>query len=182
MQRPGSSSLSTSASADADNDARAETVALLDTLRDQLRRSEDVAGQYQKQAQVVQARLDEAVAEQGKLEDRLHESDEGLETLKNEKRDALRQKREMEAIYEAERSSMTKEREEYATREEEMSTIIQRLKNSLTEKSATEEEKRLSRRCESKPFVRVSITNAQSQYLFPNPRKRTIRTPVRNCS
>jgi chromosome segregation ATPase len=103
--------------------------------------------QFQKQAQVLQSRLDEALQEQGKLEDRLHESEERLETLENEKRDALRQKREMEAIYEAERSSMTKEREDMSNREEEMQTIIQRLKDSLAGRSNTDEDSRLSRRC-----------------------------------
>jgi uncharacterized membrane protein YccC len=103
--------------------------------------------QFQKQAQVLQSRLDEALQEQGKLEDRLHESEERLETLENEKRDAFRQKREMEAIYEAERSSMTKEKEEMSNREEEMQTIIQRLKDSLAGRSNTDEDSRLSRRC-----------------------------------
>ena len=103
--------------------------------------------QFQKQAQVLQSRLDEALLEQGKLEDRLHESDEKLETLENEKRDALRQRREMESIYEAERSSMTKEREEMSNREEEMQTIIQRLKDSLSQRSNIDEESRISRRC-----------------------------------
>jgi biopolymer transport protein ExbB/TolQ len=134
MQRPGagaSNLSSSSAASDADDDARAETVALLDDLKERLRNTESMSEQFQKQAQVLQSRLDEALQEQGKLE----------------KRDALRQKREMEAIYEAERSSMTKEREEMSNREEEMQTIIQRLKDSLTQRSNTDEESRLSRRC-----------------------------------
>lgn len=149
MQRSGAgaSSLSTSSAADdAKDDAHAETVALLDELKERLRMTETMSEQFQKQAQVLQSRLDEAILEQGKLEDKLHESEEGLETLENEKRDALRQRREMEAIYEAERSSMTKEREESANREEEMQTIIQRLKDSLTQRSSADEESRLSRR------------------------------------
>jgi chromosome segregation ATPase len=120
---------------------------LLDDLKERLRNTESISEQFQKQTQVLQSRLDEALQEQGKLEDRLHESEERLETLENEKRDALRQKREMEAIYEAERSSMNKEREEMSNREEEMQTIIQRLKDSLTSRSNTDEESRLSRRC-----------------------------------
>lgn len=149
MQRPGAGSSnlsSSSAASEADDDARAETVALLDDLKERLRNTESMSEQFQKQAQVLQSRLDEALQEQGKLEDRLHESEERLESLENEKRDALRQKREMEAIYEAERSSMTKEREEMSNREEEMQTIIQRLKDSLTQRSNTDEESRLSRR------------------------------------
>jgi len=53
----------------------------------------------------------------------------------------------MESIYEAERSSMTKEREESSEREEEMQTIIQRLKDSLSQRSSADEETRTSRRC-----------------------------------
>jgi chromosome segregation ATPase len=149
-QRPGAgtSNLSqSSATSDADDDARAETVALLDDLKERLHKAETASEQFQKQAQVLQSRLDEALNEQGKLEDGVHESDEKLELLENQKRDALRQRREMETIYEAERSSMTKEREEMANREEEMQTIIQRLKDSLSSRSNTDEESRLSRRC-----------------------------------
>lgn len=150
VQRPGAgaSNLSNSSMASsADDDARAETVALLDDLKERLRKTETMSEQFQKQAQVLQSRLDEALQEQGKLEDRLHESEEKLETLENDKRDALRQRREMESIYEAERSSMTKEREEMSNREEEMQTIIQRLKDSLSQRSNMDEESRISRRC-----------------------------------
>ncbi|KAB8294822.1 hypothetical protein EYC80_006783 [Monilinia laxa] len=149
MQRPGASTSnlsSNSVPSVADDDARAENIALLDDLKERLRKTETISEQFQKQAQVLQSRLDEALQEQGKLEDRLHENEEKLETLQNEKRDALRQKREMESIYEAERSSMTKEREEMANREEEMQTIIQRLKDSLSQRSSSDEESRLSRR------------------------------------
>lgn len=150
MQRPGAgaSNLSSSSMAsDADDEARAETVALLDDLKERLRKTEMTSEQFQKQAQVLQSRLDEALNEQGKLEDKLHENEERLEALENEKRDALRQRREMESIYEAERSSMTKEREEMQNREEEMQTIIQRLKDSLNQRSNVDEESRISRRC-----------------------------------
>lgn len=150
MQRPGSGTSnlnSNSVPSATDDDARAENIALLDDLKERLRKTETISEQFQKQAQVLQSRLDEALQDQGKLEDRLHENEEKLETLQNEKRDALRQKREMESIYEAERSSMTKEREEMANREEEMQTIIQRLKDSLSQRSLSDEESRLSRRC-----------------------------------
>ncbi|KAH6675472.1 hypothetical protein B0J14DRAFT_364146 [Halenospora varia] len=149
MQRPGAgnSNLSqSSAASEGDDDARAETVAVLDDLKERLNKAENASEQFQKQAQVLQSRLDEALQEQSRLEDRVHENEERLEALENEKRDALRQRREMETIYEAERSSMTKEREEMSNREEEMQTIIQRLKDSLSQRSNTDEESRLSRR------------------------------------
>ncbi|TAQ86341.1 hypothetical protein B7494_g5352 [Chlorociboria aeruginascens] len=165
MQRPGAgvSNLSTSnTTADAEDDARAETVALLDDLKDRLRKTETISEQYLKQAQVLQSRLDEALQEQGKLEDRLHENEERLEVLENEKRDALRQRREMESIYEAERSSMTKEREEMGNREEEMQIIIQRLKDSLTQRSNVDEESRISRRSGN------SSPSLESQFAPPS--------------
>lgn len=149
MQRPGagvSNLSSSSTTSDADDDARQETIAALDDLKERLRNTETTAEQFQKQAQVLQLRLEEAEKEREKLEDRFQESDERLETLENEKRDALRQRREMESIYEAERSSMNKEREDLSNREEEMQVVIQRLKDSLNEKNLSEES-RFSRRC-----------------------------------
>lgn len=103
------------------------------------------------------------------LEDRLHESDENLEALENQKRDALRQRREMETIYEAERSSMNKEREDMASREEEMQSIIQRLKDSLTQRSNTDEDSRLSRRCKGIPADEVLMLTSFSKQLLPEP-------------
>ncbi|TVY52187.1 hypothetical protein LSUE1_G010246, partial [Lachnellula suecica] len=166
LQRPGAGASSLSQSSittEADDDARAETVALLDDLKERLHKAETASEQFQKQAQVLQSRLDDALSEQGKLEERIHESDEKVEQLQNEKRDALRQKREMETIYEAERSSMTKEREEMGNREEEMQTIIQRLKDSLSQRSNTDEESRLSRRSNnSSPSLESSQFAPQS--------------------
>lgn len=114
--------------------------------------------------QVLQSRLDEAVQEQNKLEDKVHEYEERVEALENEKRDALRQQREMESIYEAERSSMNKEREDMSNREEEMQSVIQRLKDSLN--SRNDEELRIPRRCEySVEFCcNVLIYDSQQQF------------------
>ncbi|KAI0451096.1 hypothetical protein F5B21DRAFT_488158 [Xylaria acuta] len=132
-----SSSLSISTRADAD--ARAETVALIEDLKERLHRADATSEQNRKQAEVLQSRLDDAVKEQAKLEERAHENDEQIETLRNEKREAARQMREMEAIYEAERSSMMKEKEEMSNREEEMQTIINRLKETLNQRNAEDE-------------------------------------------
>jgi chromosome segregation ATPase len=140
---------------DAEEEARAGTIALLDELKESLRTTEIQAEQYQKQVEVLQLRLDESLQEQGTLEDRVHESDERLEALENEKRDALRQKREMEAIYEGERSAMTKEREEFSNREEEMQTVIQRLKDSL---NSRDDESRISRHCMPNPHSLMTLS------------------------
>ncbi|KAJ2965556.1 hypothetical protein NUW58_g10865 [Xylaria curta] len=118
---------------------RAETIALIEDLKERLHKADVASEQYRKQAEVLQSRLDEAVAEQAKLEERAHENDEQIETLRNEKREAARQMREMEAIYEAERSSMMKEKDEMSNREEEMQTVINRLKDNLNQRNAEDE-------------------------------------------
>jgi len=126
--------------------AREETAAALDDLKTRLAKAEGVADEYQKQAEVLQSRLDDTLREHAKLEERLHETEEQTEALSNEKREAARQMREMESIYEAERSSMMKEKDEMANREEEMQTVIQRLKDSLAaQKNNSEEDGRSSR-------------------------------------
>lgn len=127
---------------------RAETVALLDDLKDRLAKAEGASEQHQKQAEVLQSRLDDALKEQAKLEEKVHENEEQIETLRNERREAARQMREMEAIYEAERSAMTKEKEDMGNREEEMQRVIQRLKDSLAQRTANgDDEIRPSRQC-----------------------------------
>lgn len=94
---------------------------------------------------MLQSKLDDVVKEQAKLEEKLHEGEEQIETLRNEKREIARQMREMEAIYEAERSSMTKEKEEMANREEEMQLVIQRLKDGLAQRNNADDDGRPSR-------------------------------------
>ncbi|KAK0708800.1 hypothetical protein B0T21DRAFT_298339 [Apiosordaria backusii] len=118
---------------------RAETVAIIDDLKARLERAESSAESTKRQVEILQDKLDEAHREQAKLEERVHEHEEQIETLTNEKREAARQMREMENIYEAERSGMMKEKEEMANREEEMQTVIQRLKDSLAQRNLDED-------------------------------------------
>ena len=108
----------------------------------------------QKQIEVLNARLDEAHAEQAKLEERAHEEEEKVETLENEKREATRQHRELEAIYEAERAQAMKEKECTQAREEELQETIQRLKETMATKNVQgveEGEAPLSRTCKLDP-------------------------------
>lgn len=139
---------------DADNDARAEALALIDDLKSRLATAETQAEQFKRQSEVLQSKLDESLKEQAKLEEKTHENEEHIEALRNEKREAARQMREMEAIYEAERSSMTKEKEEMSNREEEMQMVIQRLKDNLAQRLNSDEEPRQSRQtANSSPSV-----------------------------
>ncbi|KAK1979621.1 hypothetical protein LZ30DRAFT_596522 [Colletotrichum cereale] len=138
---------------EAEEAARAETVALLDDLKERLSKAEVSSDQYRKQVEVLQTRLDDAIKESSKLEEKVHETEEQIETLRNEKRDAAKKMREMEAIYEAERSSMTKEKEEMSNREEEMQTIIQRLKDTLSQRANDEEGRPSRQSATSSPSV-----------------------------
>ncbi|EAQ85721.1 hypothetical protein CHGG_06974 [Chaetomium globosum CBS 148.51] len=118
---------------------RAETVAIIDDLKERLAKAESGFESYKRQTEVMQNKLDDAMKEQAKLEEKVHESDEQIESLRNEKREAARQMREMETIYEGERSAMMKEKDDMANREEEMQTVIQRLKDSLAQRNLDED-------------------------------------------
>lgn len=124
---------------------RAETVAIIDDLKERLAKAESGFESYKRQTEVMQNKLDDAMKEQAKLEEKVHESDEQIESLRNEKREAARQMREMETIYEGERSAMMKEKDDMANREEEMQTVIQRLKDSLAQRNLDED--RPTRQC-----------------------------------
>ncbi|PHH87221.1 hypothetical protein CDD83_9153 [Cordyceps sp. RAO-2017] len=119
----------------ADSDARAEAASAVEDLQQRLEKEEMLSEQYKKQADVLQSKLDDAVKESAKLEEKAHEYEEQMEVLHNDKREATRQIREMETIYEAERSAILKEKEELANKEEEMQTVIQRLKDSLAQRN-----------------------------------------------
>ncbi|KAI9846696.1 MAG: hypothetical protein M1837_003751 [Sclerophora amabilis] len=129
-------------------DARVETAMLIDDLKTRLENAEKISEEYQRQAQMLQARLDDALGEQGKLEERAHENDEKLEGLENEQRETSRHLKEMERIYEEERVSMNQEKEQMANREEELHSVVQRLKETLAQRESrlnSDDDVRLSR-------------------------------------
>ncbi|MBE3112561.1 MAG: hypothetical protein IMZ46_18970 [Acidobacteria bacterium] len=132
---------------EAHKQAREEATAVMDDLKERLTKAEGDAENSRKQLEVLQSRFEDTTKEQAKMEERVHEAEEHIESLTNEKREAARQMREMETIYEAERGSMMKEKEEMGNREEEMQTVIQRLKDSLASRngSSGEDESRPSR-------------------------------------
>jgi chromosome segregation ATPase len=141
-----------------DEEARAQNAALIEELRAQLQKAEMASEQYQKQLGVLQMRLDEAVSEQGKLEDQAHEKDTRLEALNNEVRDQARQIRDLEQNHELERNAMLQEKEQQTSREEELQATIQRLKDSVAQKSIpvnAEGERQISRSCMEPSLVKL---------------------------
>ncbi|KAF1350271.1 hypothetical protein EJ07DRAFT_37467, partial [Lizonia empirigonia] len=118
-----------------DSAAADEQAAYLQDLKERLLKAETEAEERQKQIEVLNARLDNAHAEQSKLEERAHEEEEKVESLENEKREMTRQHRELEGIYEAERAQAMKEKETTQAREEELQETIQRLKETMATKN-----------------------------------------------
>lgn len=158
-RKPGRSNLSVSSvpkiasSTDAsDDEARAQNAALIDDLKEQLQKAETASEQYQKQLGVLQMRLDEAVAEQAKLEDQAHEKESKLDALGAEIRDHARQLRDMEQAHDQDRTAMLQDKEQQASREEELQATIQRLKETIAQKDIrvnADSDKELSRSCTS---------------------------------
>lgn len=133
-------------------DAKAEAAAVIDDLRERLQKAEVAAEEAQKQHAVTQARLDETSKEHNSIEESMHEQEERLEQLEMEKKESVRQRREFEAIYEAERAQSMKEKEELQVREEELRDTIQRLKETMAQKEMRGEDERrqsISRACTS---------------------------------
>lgn len=134
-RRPGSMSISQDGLADGEEqDARAQQLMMIEDLKAQLRKAEFASQEYQKQATILQARLGEANRGQTRLEERLQQNDERLETLEIERRDATRRQRELEIIYERGQAVATREKEMAALREEELQETIRRMKETLTQK------------------------------------------------
>lgn len=127
--------MDTSASGEtSEDDARAEHISLMDELRDRVRKAETASEEYQRQLNLLQARLEDSQHEQGQVEDRLYQSNVSLEELESDRAQAMRQKREMQDLYDAERTAMLKDQADYKTREEELLSANQRLKEALAQR------------------------------------------------
>lgn len=164
-----------------DEEARAQNAALIEELKEQLQKAESASEEYRKQLEVLQVRLDEAIAEQTRLEDQAHEKDSKIEALNAEIREHARQLRDLEQAHERERNAMLQDKEQQASREEELQATIQRLKESLAQKERanTEGDKNVSRSCK---FPRASpnipradpLCSQLSQSILSRRRQRTI--------
>lgn len=118
-----------------------ENTAILEDLRSRLAKSETAAEtaaqEYAKQLKALQQRLEEANAEYVRIEEQMHVKDESIEQLELQVKDLIRSKRDQENIYEAERIAAQQEKEELLDREEELNTIVQRLKDTLSQRQGT---------------------------------------------
>jgi chromosome segregation ATPase len=119
-----------------EEEARADNTAIMDELRNRLRKAETASEEYQRQLSMLQIRLNDTLLAHGALEDRLQESVKKIETLENEKIQAAREKREMENQFDAERVAVMKDKEEHKLIEEELQSANQRLKDALAQREA----------------------------------------------
>ena len=136
---PQTSYLSTNSttSDDASDDAaRAEHLSLLEELRSRVQKAEVASEEYQRQLNLLQARLDESQHEHGQLEERLHQSNARIEELESDQSAAARQKRDLEGLFESERNALLQDSAEQNTRIEELQTINQRLKENLSQRES----------------------------------------------
>ncbi|SLM41133.1 hypothetical protein LPUS_12056 [Lasallia pustulata] len=117
-----------------EDDARAEMAAVIDELKSRLFKAETASGEYQRQVAVLQVRLDESQDEHGRLEERMHGDSEGVRALEDEKRELLRQNRDLEALLDSERVAMAKVNDEHNAREEGLYSTIQRLKEAFAQR------------------------------------------------
>ena len=115
-------------------DAKAELLAKMDDLQEQLRQAELATAEAQKQAAALQVKLDETNKERSMLEETVHEQIERVEEMKNEHKESLRARRELEQHYEADRAAAMKEKEASQIREEEMQHAMQRMKATLAQR------------------------------------------------
>jgi hypothetical protein len=116
------------------DDARAEREDIIDDLKSRLERAEIVSEEAQRHLKIVQSHLDDALEDQVKAEEQAYQNKGRIEGLEAQTKELMRREREMEQIYEAERSSMSKEKEIMMSREEELHVIVQRLKDSLAQR------------------------------------------------
>ena len=110
-------------------------VRMLDELRQQLRRSLADSETLSRQVQALQARLEDASREQERLELQMHDKDTKIDSMTNEHRELVKQRRELQDLVEAERGSMAQERDRALEQEHQSRAVIQRLKESLTQKT-----------------------------------------------
>lgn len=130
-------SANTTASEEADEgEARAEHISLMEELKSRVQKAETASEEYQRQLNLLQARLEESQHEQGQLEDRLHQSNGRIEEFENDQVQAKRQKREMEDLFETERTSMMQDQAEQKAKLEGLQAANQRLKETLTQREA----------------------------------------------
>jgi hypothetical protein len=117
-----------------DENSRADHAQLVDELKLQVQRAEIASEQYQKEVEILQLRLHEAVGERNNLEAQISQKDMEAETVHTEAKDIMRQQKELEQTHHAEKDMMLKEREHQLNKEQELQSIIHRLNETIRQR------------------------------------------------
>ncbi|KAI9790309.1 MAG: hypothetical protein M1835_001069 [Candelina submexicana] len=143
-----------------EEDAKAESLALLEELKLRVHKAETASEEYQRQLNQLQIRLDDSLKEQERLEETARQDEERIVRLEDDKRESLRLRQEAESQHDADRASMQREREDQAQREEELKSVIQRLKETLVQKdtrATMDDDLRVSRNSSSQSNSSPSV-------------------------
>lgn len=119
-----------------DDIKRAESGALLDELRQQVRRAEAASEGYQRELLNLKSQFDEAAAKHTKAGDAINEKGERIESLEKEYNKAEDRHKTLESQYATERTNFEQDRNAYAAKEEDLLSTIQRLKGALAMKES----------------------------------------------
>lgn len=138
-RRPGhraNSSLQVARSGDSAfaDDSRAEQAQLIEELKQQAQKAELASEQWQKELEILQLRLNEAVSERNGLEDQFSQKDFLVESVQSENTELMRQKHDMELAHEKDKERMIEEREAHTMKESELHGIIERLNETIKQK------------------------------------------------
>ena len=169
-----------------DDDIRVENASLMEELKNRLLKAETASEEYQRQLNLLQARLDDSLLGHGKLEDELHENGAKIEELEAEKLQMIRQKRDMEDLFESERMAMAQVTTEQKVKEEEQQLIVRRLKETLAQREIRiggDDDKGLPRSRKSLYAfycngMALIIFSELSKRIVSRYRERPLRTPL----
>ena len=112
-------------------EAKAETTALIEDLKEQLRKAENASEDYQRHAAVLQSKLDEALGDHDRLQETSQEYLNRVEGLEREKQEGARKYRDLESAFENDKVASMKAQEAASAREQELTDTVQRLKETM---------------------------------------------------
>lgn len=119
-----------------DEETKSANAQLIADLKEQVHRAEQASDQYRKQLEVMQKRLDDAAGEQTTSEERDYQRQTEIDRLRVEYKDSIRQYRELEAAYDADKNTFLHERERQANKEADLEAKISRLTAALRARDA----------------------------------------------
>lgn len=108
---------------------------LIADLKEQVERAEQASEHYRKQLEILQQRLDDSTDQQTAAEERDFSARTQIDKLAAEVKDSVRQRRDMEFMFESERNMLIQEKDRSVAREVELQSVVNRLTETLKTRS-----------------------------------------------